>query len=150
MCFWSLFLVRYQHTKNWLYMFWGKLAVNLVKLFLIKKGMVWPSFAHGYFGKFLCFWSLLLLRSYHTKNWPYILWSKFAVNLVKLFWVKSEWSDHLLPAYILVIWSLLLVRHYHIKNWPCTLWGKTNVKLGINITIWPQFRYWIFGQFLKF
>ena len=49
----------------------------------------------------------------------------------------------------LEIWSLLLLRHYQIKNWPYILWGKTNVKLGKNMTVWPQFRYWIFGQFLK-
>ena len=49
-----------------------------------------------------------------------------------------------------VFWSILLVRYYHTKNWPYILWGKINVKLGINIAVCLQFRYWIFGQFLIF
>ena len=40
-----------------------------------------------------------------------MLWGKLAVNLVKLFQVNNEWSDHLLPAHILVSFCVFEVSY---------------------------------------
>ena len=41
LCFWSFLLVRHYHTKNCLYMLWGKLPANLLQSSLLKR--VWSD-----------------------------------------------------------------------------------------------------------
>ena len=59
----------------------GQINCQFDLIFLRKKGVVWPPVATSYFGKILYFWSLLLVRCFHAKSWPYILWGNINVNL---------------------------------------------------------------------
>ena len=91
-------------------MFWGKLAVNLVKFFLIKKEWSDHILPTDILVSF-CVFEVFFQEDITTRKTGYICFGKneLAIWLAKFFLIKKEWSDNLLPSDILVSFCIFEV-----------------------------------------